>query len=562
MDNSTINEKDLVYRKAVGRTYLSNNQLAEAIDAYAKMIQDYPLDVDAYLVLGDLYLAAEDSTAALYIYNKAKLITPDNQEINNRIGLAETEESNYSVGEIPLPLEAERLEFLLQKLTGKSRGVQENEIEKATQLLEKIIRSSNPADLVATHLDQIDTLLPALLEMNIRQAKAERRNDLAQGLTNIQESIGQPQTTLNNLSKGPSDLENLSKVHTVTMLVPEQDSPSVRAQFIHDCISALGIKVEIVHSTDEARLSHPQLVVVCNPHVNPWLLEYMAECTAQKIPTILDLDADYEQMPLNHPEYLFKGLGSPVNARGYAAALLLSNLITTPSQKFAEQLSSSGYHVQCLPDGWSHSNYLWEKKGPKRTTINIGWLGGSGMLEDLVEIRRILIRITREFSKAQLVISEDQKVFQLFENLPENRKMFLPEVSPEDYPFILGQLNILVVPLRNIPFNFTQPDTILMQAGIKRLPWVGSKLPMTVEWNAGGLIASTQDEWHTNLRQLLLDDDTREKLGEMGYQKAKDRELSQMKELWKHSIIQAALDPMNRGFLSRQFPQNTLSDKQ
>ncbi len=285
--------------------------------------------------------------------------------------------------------------------------------------------------------------------------------------------------------------------------------------------------------------------------MNPWLLEYMAECTAAKIPVILDLDADYEQMPMTHPDYLKKGLGLPVNARAYTAALMLSNVITTPSERFADQLATAGYQVAYLPDGWSRSNPLWEKKQAHHNTINIGWIGGSGQLDDLLEIRRILIRVVREFPRTQLVVSEDQKAFQLFENLPENRKLFLPEVSPEDYPFLLGQFDILVYPLRNIPYNYTQTDTLLMQAGIKHIPWVGSRLPMVVEWSAGGLISATPDEWHTNLRQLVMDEVAREHLGNQGYQKSARREVDQMLDQWTRVIAQVISEPMNWGFLNR-----------
>ena len=437
MDELKTNSIDLNYRKTIARTLLSNNQLNEAIPAYAAIVKDYPLDTEAFIILGDLYLAGEDSTAALYFYHRAKLIAPENSEITNRIELAESEKNNSSTQANLLPLGAERLNGLQEKLSGKSRGIQEKEIEKAAKLLEEIIQSSHPAELVANHLDQIDSLLPALLEMNIRQAKADRRTDLVEGLESIQSDFDNKQTS--SSAPGQNGIrEEPLKVTDATILVADQESSASRARFIQECLTGLGIQVELTDSLEQARLTKPQLVIASNPHMNPWLMEYIAECTASRIPVILDLDADYEQMPMNHPEYLGKGLGLPVNARAYTAALMLSNLVTTPSLRFSEQLTRSGYNSVYLPDGWSKSNPLWEKKQSRRNTINIGWVGGTGQLEDLVEIRRILIRVVREFPRTQLVISEDQKAFQLFENLPENRKMFLPEVSAEDYPFVWG----------------------------------------------------------------------------------------------------------------------------
>jgi hypothetical protein len=387
--------------------------------------------------------------------------------------------------------------------------------------------------------------------LNIRQAESEHRGDLVEGLANIQEAIGIERMNFPELSVPDNQEAWADTVENITLLVPGHDRISERMQFIQDCLMVAGKQVEVVGSTDEARKTNPQLVIACNPHANPWLLEYMAECTARHVPIIVDLDADYEQMPLNHPQYMEQGLGLPTNARAYSAALLLSNLVTTPSERFSDQLNRSGYKSITVPDGWSRANYLWEKTNPKRNTINIGWIGGSGMIDDLIEIRRILIRVIREFPRTQLVIAEDQKAFQLFESLPENRKLFLPEVSQDDYPYILGQLDILVMPLRNIPYNFTQSDTLLMQAGVKHLSWVASRVPMTASWNAGGLLATSIDEWHTNLRQLVMDEDVRIKLGEAGYQKARTRENESMSQKWREVVGIAASNPSDRGFLTR-----------
>lgn len=543
------NDNDLVFQKAIGRNHLSSNQLADAIEVYAAIIQKYPQDVESYLVLGDLYLAAEDSAAALSLYLKARMIDPDNHDVASRIELAESENPVFS-GPI-IPLGKERLTGLAEKLTGKNRRIQESQIQEATRLLDEILHSNNPAELVAANLEKIDMLLPALLELNIRQAEAENRGDLVEGLANIQEAIGQERQSFPDLQVPEPSEEWVDTVENITLLVPGQDRMTVRMQFIQDCLIVAGKQVDLASSTEEARKTNPQLVVACNPHANPWLLEYMAECTARHIPIIVDLDADYEQMPMTHPYYMEQGLGFPTNARAYSAALLLSNLVTTPSERFSDQLNRSGYKSITVPDGWSRANYLWEKTNPKRNTINIGWIGGAGMIDDLIEIRRILIRVVREFPRTQLVIAEDQKAFQLFESLPENRKLFLPEVSQDDYPYILGQLDILAVPLRNIPYNFTQSDTLLMQAGVKHLPWVASRVPMTSGWNAGGLLATSMDEWHTNLRQLVMEEDLRQKLGQAGYVKARTRETEFMCQKWREAAGIAASHPSERGFLTR-----------
>jgi len=227
--------------------------------------------------------------------------------------------------------------------------------------------------------------------------------------------------------------------------------------------------------------------------------------------------------------------------------LLLCNMITVPSRQFAVHLNQMGYRASAVHDGWSRTNSLWNKTSNPRNTINIGWLGNTGMLEDIMEIRRIINRVIREFPRTQLVISENSNAFQLFNSLPDNRKLFIPEVSLDDYPFLLGQMDILAVPMKNIPFNETQPDTVLMEAGVKRIPWVGSRIPSFIEWNTGGLLADSLEEWHTNLRQLVMDADMRIKLGDSGVRKAQQREMQLMKSHWIQVIDEVIKDPSIRG---------------
>lgn len=545
---------DLNIRKTTGHGHLSSNRLKDALVTFAEIIRDFPADLEAYLILGDLYLAAEKYAMALNLYQEAISLDPDNSDLQNRIELARIEGKDDRSTLDPLSTPA--LDLLHSTLKGNSDHQANKEVDKATKLLDEIIHSNNPAELVAKHLDQIEDLLPALLELNIRQAKIENRPDLASSLENLQLAI-HPEGRLTVPGVGGARTrEDIQVEHfagKATILVPDRDHPSVRATFISECLTANGCMCSFIDESDESGNLRPDVVIACNPHINPWLLEYMATKTAQKVPIILDLDKNFEEIPVYHPDYLKIGLGSPANARAYSAALLLSNLITVPSQEFASQLSEMGYNVMAIPDGWSRSNPLWDKSAHPRNTINIGWLGNSGLLEDLVDIRRIIIRVIREFPRTQLVVTENSQAYQLFGSLPDNRKLFIPEVSFEDHPYLLGQLDILTVPLKNIPFNVTQPDTILMEAGVKRLAWVGSRIPAFLDWNNGGLLADTLEEWHTNLRQLVMDSEMRAKLGDAGCRKTQQREMQLLKGMWIDAADEVIKNPSIRGLRPPSF---------
>jgi hypothetical protein len=89
-----------------------------------------------------------------------------------------------------------------------------------------------------------------------------------------------------------------------------------------------------------------------------------------------------------------------------------------------------------------------------------------------------------------------------------------------------------LVPLRNLPYNVSLPDTTLVEAGARGIPWIASPIPAFRSWDAGGLISESPDEWHLNLRHLVMDADLRTRLGKAGKQAAQTREMGQLANLW------------------------------
>jgi glycosyltransferase involved in cell wall biosynthesis len=165
--------------------------------------------------------------------------------------------------------------------------------------------------------------------------------------------------------------------------------------------------------------------------------------------------------------------------------------------------------------------------------VNIGWLGSREQLEDVASIRRMVLRVLREFPYTQLVIGGNAQVYQLFDRIPESRRIFLPPAQPDDYPYLLSQIDILLVPLRDTLFNRMQSDLRLMEAGIRRIPWIASPMPAFIAWGAGGYIAYTDEDWVTHLRTLVQEPKLRSSLGNEGWRKAEQREMSRLGELWQ-----------------------------
>jgi glycosyltransferase involved in cell wall biosynthesis len=533
-------QPELKVRKILGRTYLNENRLAEALDIFIKILIDYPDDLETLLILGGFYLASGDGKTAKSLYLRARELDPQDQTIERQIMMAD-ETAGDGVAE-PVPTDMEAVARLLQRLTGKTQTVDENDIVRAAQLLEKIINSETPAELVSRHLDEIDELLLALIELNIRQAQADGRPDVAEALHGLQLNIGYQRATSEEhqaAETASGDGTPPSFTGSILLLLPDLEKKSNRMKLLRSALESCGCQVLEKDEYVPAQDRKPDVVITSNPHTNPALLESLAAVSNAHIPILLDLDTDVEHQPVSHHEYSVKGLSTQTRGNAYTAALELANMISVPSQMQAASLKTVAGQVFVVPDGWSRQNKLWEKSPAPHGTINIGWSGSSGQLEDLLLVRRFIIRIIREFPNTRIVIIGNPQAYRLFDGLPENRRMYLPLVADEEFPHLLSQLDILLVPLRNLPFNLSLPDTPLVEAGAKGIPWIASPIPAFRSWNAGGILSESPDEWHLNLRHLVLDAELRNRLGRAGKDAARTREMSQMASRWMELIMRA-----------------------
>lgn len=537
---------DLKQRKAIGLSHLENNNFKEAVKVYKKILSDYPDDVESFLLLGDLYLANEDYPSAEKLYQKALSLEPDNEVIQRRVKLSTLELNSHSSEEIPT--DSASVSKILQDITGRRTPVSEAEILSAATLLDSIVHAHNPAEIVANNLEKIDSLLPALIELNIRQARNDRRFDLVNLLQALKENIVVLKVDSNPVS-GSANQNNDNNLHekialnNVVFLVPDQENISDRILMFQNTLEKKGIKVTFDDFTSNSNNGKIDVVVSFNAHLNPKMMEKMALYSAQHIPLVLDLDDDFEYMPINHPDYTNAGLGSLEKSRSYTAALLFANLITVPGESMAAHIKETGYKVEIVPFGWSRKKEQLLKTNSSRTSINIGLIGIQGNFEDVQKYRRIIIRILREYPQTRLIICGDPVTYKMFENISENRRVFLPRVPDEEMPYILNQIDVLLVPLNSTPYHLVSTDRLLMQASVQSIPWIASPMPDFIHWQAGGVTAENPDEWHSYLRQFIQDQELRMSLGQAGKKHALLREDVVIGEQWFSLITQLVTNP-------------------
>lgn len=171
-------------RKLLARAYLNETRLVEALEVYLGVLQDDPDDLEVLIVLGNLYRIAGSPGTAKRLYQTVIAAHPDHSIIRQQFSLIEPIPA--SEFEEAFPLSPEAVGRLADRLQCCISGCLAEEIRSAANMLDSSLadaRISDPADLAG---DKIHQLMPALVALNIRQARAAGHADLAEALQSLQ----------------------------------------------------------------------------------------------------------------------------------------------------------------------------------------------------------------------------------------------------------------------------------------------------------------------------------------------------------------------------------------
>ena len=528
-------ELEISRLKEQGRQYLKANQVGKALRIFSTVLKEHPDDIDCLLILGDSYLMAGERPYALVLYQQAYQLASERRDIKRRINLLQSSNVVQAQPDL-IPTHPRAIADLIKKQTGQATQVPETDLSSARILLDEYLNSASPADAVAEHLDEISTLLPALIELNIRQARNEGRLDVVDVLQEMLSSLllqGDMETaSTQSVTKDPAVAR--PKPQILLGGVPSCEAP-YRFLSIQQTFTEAGYDIQqlaLSQPDEPVNWERFELVIVLNPHASPLLSRGVAARASSNLPVLVDLSADFSHLPGSHPDFALFNLDDPAVRRSYQANLQLASCISVQSEHFANNLRQASFPVEMIPDGWNQYDFLWSRPNRNSPFFNIGLNLVPGQADDVLTLRRAVTRVVREFPHTRLVITGDLDIYQLFDNLPDQRKLFLPPVELEDYPYILAQMDLLLVPLKEDEFNRARSDRRLMEAGVRRIPWIASPLPSHLDWAAGGLIASNTDEWYTQLQTLIQDRELRQKFGQSGYQKALQRENQALSKIW------------------------------
>lgn len=293
-------------------------------------------------------------------------------------------------------------------------------------------------------------------------------------------------------------------------------------------------RVKLTRTPDADDLTQFDVFVFSRPHLSGELLHLFKRAQAAGKKVIVDMVCDDFTLPTDHPRRSY--LANREALGNLELVLAQADLVTTASTHLAAALSSRCRRTAVAPSAWSPANAWWTRPAPAHAGTVLGWVGDPSQDLDLVGIHDAISAVIKSRPSVHLAIAGSPTAYQLFDDVPEPRKLFLPMVGPDDFPYLLAHFDVLMAPVRHEAWACLGSDQRLMEAGARGLPFAASPAPALAEWASGGVFCATADEWTAQLNRLVDESAWRSELARAGHALAQSRRAEAVGTFW-HELI-------------------------
>jgi hypothetical protein len=153
-------------------------------------------------------------------------------------------------------------------------------------------------------------------------------------------------------------------------------------------------------------------------------------------------------------------------------------------------------------------------------TVNVGWGGSAGHLEDMSEVAPALVAFVAARPNVTLCLMCSDKIWNLFEALPSERKRRRPVGSIDDYYAFVSELDIGLGPNRDKGFNRARSDVKFLEyAAYGAVPVVQRLTPYlaSVKHGHNGFLYDTVEDLLGLLTRLVDAADERQRVREAAH---------------------------------------------
>ncbi len=476
---------------AIGTCLLQLQRLPEARDAFLRAADLAPNVADVFNHLGFAQALCGDGPAAEQAFRRALELDPDHGPAIRNLA--------------QIYLDLERLNEGVQLLVDRIRRAPDD--VEALIMLAGCYEEAEDLDSARTLYRHALTLDPA--NAHLQAAAAWLMDDGGRDTgAGLRPPSSPSRTAASVVFWTPSDSAESARV-----MVPAR---------------SLGAQARIIRRAEE--LDGAEVIVFARPHLSAETMTVLEAASRRGLRVIVDMDYDPEQLPTHYARHAH--LASDEARRAFDRALELAEVTVVPDATLAARLEGWTRHVAVIATGWSRANRLWDQPGPVRPNgaLQIGWYGDAAARPDLAGLVEAISPALLAHPTAMLNLAGDPGAYALFSHLPETRKRFLPNVAPDDLPYLLAHFDVQLIPgQRGVPGH----DTQLMAAGARGLPWLASATDAVEAWSTAGIVCSQPEDWHDGLAQLLHEAETRARLAANGRQLAATREAEVIGAAWR-----------------------------
>jgi len=220
---------------------------------------------------------------------------------------------------------------------------------------------------------------------------------------------------------------------------------------------------------------------------------------------------------------------APDQREALLQTLIPAAVFCTPDPDQALYFTDLQAEVRLLPPCWSRSNPFWEKEAQIHPGIHLGITSAYTNPEDIISILPVLRSILDEQEDSRLILIGAFSDLAALKSIPDDRILLLPLGDIGDFPYLLSQVDILLLPGRER--GYTQQA--MLAAGIRRIPWIASPQTSACLWKAGGISITEESVWKEQINALIANPGLRSSLGEEGFRKACNYEAGQEHNPWR-----------------------------
>ena len=251
------------------------------------------------------------------------------------------------------------------------------------------------------------------------------------------------------------------------------------------------------------------------------------------IPVICDLD-DYlfDEEVVPHSEYLRMLPAEDARAviHAFRGPILKCRYFTGSTPYLTERAVSLGVAPYLIKNGLNAtqiemSRIAFESVNAERNgpDLWLGYFSGTRTHQsDFGLIAPVIIRLLEEFPTLGIVVAGDFDLAQFPEFTPfVDRLDQRPFVQWTRLPAQIARVDINLIPLVLSPFTEAKSDLKYYEAAVLKIPSVASPTEVfraCITHGSNGFLASSLDEWHRALRQLITDSGLRRLMGQRAYE--------------------------------------------